>query len=135
MGLVRSGLEQIQFFLGQIFVQTTERCLHKVPANVRLGKNNVELCGRVIVGPTASDDVDWSDRTIEVTETTEQAVVKQERPHRRWRFVFIDFDRAEPSTTSFTVSKLKSNVVFRTPPSRHKTKMKIFKPNWEITIL
>ena len=57
MGLVRSGLEQIQFFLGQILVQTTERCLHKVPANVRLGKNSVELRGRVIVGPTAIDDV------------------------------------------------------------------------------
>ena len=49
--------------------------------------------------------------------------------------MFEDFDLAESSTTSFTASKLKSNVVFRTPPSRHKTKMNIFKPNWEIAIL
>ena len=46
-------------------------------ANVTLHEEHAEVTRRAIADPTFIKDVDWSDKTIEVTETAEQAVVSK----------------------------------------------------------
>ncbi len=46
-----------------------------VETKVTLHEEHTELLRRNVTDPTALRDVDWSDKTIEVTETAEQAVV------------------------------------------------------------
>jgi uncharacterized protein (TIGR02271 family) len=46
-----------------------------VEANVTLHDEHVEIMRRAISEPGSQKDIDWSDKTIEVRETTEEAVV------------------------------------------------------------
>ena len=63
--LVKEGTARIRRFV-------TER---PVEAQVKLHEEHAEIVRRAISDPDYVKDIDWSDRTIEVTETAEEAVV------------------------------------------------------------
>lgn len=48
-----------------------------VDANITLHEEHVEVMRRAISDPAYAKDIDWSDRTFEVTETAEEAVVNK----------------------------------------------------------
>jgi uncharacterized protein (TIGR02271 family) len=48
-----------------------------VETNVTLHEEHAEMLRRAINDPSPTRDVDWSDKTIEITETAEQAVVNK----------------------------------------------------------
>src|SRR5262249_49519807 len=48
-----------------------------VEAQVTLHEEHAEMLRRAVTDPSLIRDVDWSDKTIEITETAEQAVVNK----------------------------------------------------------
>jgi uncharacterized protein (TIGR02271 family) len=48
-----------------------------VEAQISLHEEHAEVVRRAVANPSSLTDVDWSDKTIEVTETAEQAVVSK----------------------------------------------------------
>ena len=79
MDILRLAEEQLQ--VGKQMVEmgrtrvrrfTTER---EVSADVTLHEEHAEVLRRAVVDPAYVGDVDWEDRTIEVVETAEQALV------------------------------------------------------------
>ena len=63
--LVESGLTRVRRYVVE----------KPVEANITLHEEHVEVMRRAISNPTYVKDTDWSDKTIEVTETAEEAVV------------------------------------------------------------
>jgi len=63
--LVQEGTTRIRRFV-------TER---PVEAKVTLHEEHANVVRRAVTDPTFLKDIDWSDKTIEVTETAEQAIV------------------------------------------------------------
>ena len=63
--LVETGKTRIRRFV-------TER---EVSADVTLHEEHAEILRRAVTAPTYVGDIDWADRTIEVVETAEQALV------------------------------------------------------------
>jgi stress response protein YsnF len=53
---------------------TTE---HEVSADVTLHEEHAEVLRRAVTDPAYLGDLDWEDRTIEVVETAEQALVSK----------------------------------------------------------
>jgi uncharacterized protein (TIGR02271 family) len=65
--LVNEGTARIRRFV-------TEK---PVEAQVKLHEEHAEVVRRAVSDPTYVKDIDWSDKTIEVTETAEEAVVSK----------------------------------------------------------
>jgi uncharacterized protein (TIGR02271 family) len=66
------GKTQVQTGITRVRRFVTER---EVEANVTLHEEHAEVLRRAVNDPTFLTDVDWSDKTVDVTETAEQAVV------------------------------------------------------------
>ena len=71
--LVEQGTTRIRRFV-------TEK---PVEASVTLHEEHAEVVRRAITDPSYVQDIDWSDRTVEVIETAEQAVVSKSSQSRR----------------------------------------------------
>jgi stress response protein YsnF len=48
-----------------------------VEANITLHEEHAEVIRRAVTDPAYVKDIDWSDKTIDVTETAEEAVVNK----------------------------------------------------------
>jgi uncharacterized protein (TIGR02271 family) len=68
------GKRQVETGKARIRRFVTER---PVEAHVTLHEEHAEMLRRAVSDPSLVRDVDWSDKTIEVTETAEQAVVNK----------------------------------------------------------
>jgi len=68
------GKRQIETGRARIRRFVTER---PVEAQVTLHDEHAEMVRRAVSDPSLIRDVDWSDKVIEVTETSEQAVVNK----------------------------------------------------------
>jgi uncharacterized protein (TIGR02271 family) len=79
--VVRLAEEQLNVGKRQVLAGTTKirRFVVEKPveAQVTLHEEHAEVLRHAITNPTYVTDVDWSDRTIEVEETAEQAVVSK----------------------------------------------------------
>jgi len=52
-------------------------CLHGWQAEVTLHEEHAQIVRRAVSDPSYVQDIDWSDQTVEVLETAEQAVVSK----------------------------------------------------------
>jgi uncharacterized protein (TIGR02271 family) len=68
------GKRQLETGKARIRRFVTER---PVEAHVTLHEEHAEMLRRAVSDPSLARDVDWSDKTIEITETAEQAVVNK----------------------------------------------------------
>jgi uncharacterized protein (TIGR02271 family) len=68
------GKRQVETGKARIRRFVTER---PVEAHVTLHEEHAEMLRRAVTDPSLIKDVDWSDKTIEITETAEQAVVNK----------------------------------------------------------
>jgi uncharacterized protein (TIGR02271 family) len=68
------GKRQVETGKARVRRFVTER---PVEANVTLHEEHAEMMRRAVTDPSPARDVDWSDKTIEITETAEQAVVNK----------------------------------------------------------
>jgi uncharacterized protein (TIGR02271 family) len=66
------GKTEIQTGITRVRRFVTER---PVEANVTLHEEHAEVVRRAVTDPTYLTDIDWTDKTVEVTETAEKAVV------------------------------------------------------------
>lgn len=66
------GKTQVQTGITRVRRFVTER---PVEANITLHEEHAEVLRRAISDPTYLTDIDWSEKTVEVTETAERAVV------------------------------------------------------------
>jgi uncharacterized protein (TIGR02271 family) len=77
--MLRLAEEQIN--VGKRLVESGHTCVRRyvvekpVDANITLHEEHVEVIRRAISDPANVTDTDWSDKTIEVTDTMEEAVV------------------------------------------------------------
>lgn len=77
--MLRLAEEQIN--VGKRLVESGHTCVRRyvvekpVDANITLHEEHVEVIRRAISDPANVTDTDWSDKTIEVTDTIEEAVV------------------------------------------------------------
>lgn len=68
------GKRQVETGKARIRRFVTER---PVEAHVTLHEEHAEMLRRAVSDPSLARDVDWSDKTIEITETSEQAVINK----------------------------------------------------------
>lgn len=68
------GKRQVETGRARIRRFVTER---PVEAQVTLHEEHAEMMRRAVTDPSPARDVDWADKTIEITETAEQAVVNK----------------------------------------------------------
>ncbi len=76
-------LAEEQLNVGKRLVESGHTCVRRfvvqkpVDANITLHEEHVEVIRRAISDPANVTDTDWSDKTIEVTDTMEEAVVNK----------------------------------------------------------
>jgi uncharacterized protein (TIGR02271 family) len=76
-------LAEEQLDVGKRLVESGHTCVRRfvvekpVDANITLHEEHVEVIRRAIADSANVTDTDWSDKTIEVTDTMEEAVVNK----------------------------------------------------------